>query len=133
MQERTRNMRLLIDGMNLIGTRPDGWWRDRKGAMRDLVDELADYAAATGEDVTVVLDSRPFDLPESGSAGPAVVFASRSGRDAADDEIDRIVKESEDPGEWRVVTSDRGLRSRVLDHGAEVESSRTFRRRLDAG
>ena len=32
--------RLVVDGMNVIGSRPTGWWRDRPGAMRGLVREL---------------------------------------------------------------------------------------------
>ena len=34
--------RLIVDGMNVIGSRPDGWWRDRPGAMRRLVEKLED-------------------------------------------------------------------------------------------
>ena len=44
--------RWLVDGMNVIGSRPDGWWRDRRGAMRRLVEDLARLEG----DVTVVLD-----------------------------------------------------------------------------
>jgi hypothetical protein len=44
-------MRWLVDGMNVIGTRPDGWWRDRDAAMLRLVDLLERWAAAEGEDV----------------------------------------------------------------------------------
>ena len=54
--------RLVVDAMNVIGTRPTGWWRDRRGAMSGLVDELSEYAADTDEDVTVVLDSDPFEI-----------------------------------------------------------------------
>ena len=48
----------MIDASNVIGSRPDGWWRDREGAARRLVDELRRFAE-TGEDVTVVLDAGP--------------------------------------------------------------------------
>ena len=44
-------MRWLVDGMNVIGTRPDNWWRDRDAAMLRLVDQLERWAAAEGEDV----------------------------------------------------------------------------------
>ena len=33
-------MRWYVDAMNVIGSRPDGWWRDREGAIRRLVDEV---------------------------------------------------------------------------------------------
>ena len=51
-------MRWIVDGMNVIGTRPDGWWRDRDAAMARLVNELESYAAATGDDITVVFERR---------------------------------------------------------------------------
>src|SRR4051812_45855217 len=54
---RRRGMRRVVDGMNVIGTRPDGWWRDRPGAQRRLVGELA----ALGEPLTVVFDGREHD------------------------------------------------------------------------
>ncbi|MFL5866444.1 MAG: NYN domain-containing protein [Thermoleophilaceae bacterium] len=116
-------MRWLIDGMNLIGSRPTGWWRDRPGAMRDLVEELERFAAASGEPVSVVFDGRPFEL-ESGTV--EVVFASRLGRDAADDDIASLAREG-----VRVVTSDRDLAGRVRAAGGEVEGVRAFRDRLD--
>jgi hypothetical protein len=51
--------RWLVDGMNVIGSRPDGWWRDRAGAMRALAVELDRFADATGDQVTVVFDGQP--------------------------------------------------------------------------
>ena len=74
--------------MNVIGSRPDGWWRDRPAAMRRLVDDLRAFARSTGEPVTVVLDGRPFDLPGD---GVEVRFASRRGPNAADDDIAAMV------------------------------------------
>ena len=41
--------RFVVDGMNVIGSRPTGWWRDRPGAMRGLVEELVERDAAPGE------------------------------------------------------------------------------------
>ena len=76
----------IVDGMNLIGSRPDGWWRDRRGAMQALVAQLERFASAAGEPLTVVFDGRPFDLG-GGPSEVEVAFASRRGRDAADDDI----------------------------------------------
>ena len=116
--------RWVVDGMNVIGSRPDGWWRDRRGAMRRLVDELG----ALGDPVTVVLDGRPFEL----EGGPVDVrFASRRGPNAADDDIAALVAADTDAGGLRVVTSDADLERRVREHGAEVEGAGAFRRRLD--
>jgi predicted RNA-binding protein with PIN domain len=121
-------MRWLVDGMNVVGSRPDGWWRDRRGAMRRLSEALATFATETGEPLTVVFDGRPFDL----SAPPAEVeFASRTGRDAADHDIAAKVESDPDPASVTVVTSDRSLADRVREAGAEVVPSGAFRRRLD--
>jgi hypothetical protein len=117
---------LIIDGMNVIGSRPDGWWRDRRGAMRRLVGELE----SLDEAVTVVLDGKPFDI-RSGSVD--VRFASRRGPNAADDDIALLVAEDSEPASLTVVTSDAELERRVREHGAGVEGAGAFRRRLDAG
>ena len=130
-REDGRGVRWLIDGMNLIGSRPDRWWNDPDRAVRRLIQELDRYARATGEDVTVVFDRQPPDvLP--GSHGAAVVaFASWRGRDAADHEIVRMLAEHPEPDSFRVVTSDRRLVEQVRQLGAEVTSSSSFRRRID--
>jgi predicted RNA-binding protein with PIN domain len=119
-------VRWLVDAMNVIGTRPDGWWRDRDAAVRRLVDELRAFAAA-GEDVTVVLDAGPDDL---GGDGVRVVVAPRRGRNAADDEIARLLAADDDPASVCVVTSDADLAARARAAGASVEGAGTFRRRL---
>lgn len=121
--------RWIVDASNVIGSRPDGWWRDREGATRRLLDDLRAFAA-DGEDVTAVLDAGPAEL--AGREGTLeVAIAPRRGRDAADDEIARRVAADPDPGSLRVVTSDRVLAARVRGHGAQVEGAGAFRRRLD--
>ena len=123
--------RWLVDGMNLIGSRPDRWWNDPDRAVRRLIDELDRFAAATGDDVTVVFDRRPPDVQPGRHGAVAVAFASRRGRNAADDEIVTMVAGDPDPAAGRVVTSDRRLAERVRDLGAGVEPSSRFRRRVD--
>jgi predicted RNA-binding protein with PIN domain len=117
----------VVDGMNVVGSTPDGWWRDRQGAMRRLAERLSAFAADSGEPVTVVFDGRPFELDTDDIE---VVFAPRPGRNAADDEIARMVAGDPDPGSLTVVTSDRELSKRVASSGAEVVPSRAFRARL---
>jgi predicted RNA-binding protein with PIN domain len=123
--------RWLVDGMNLIGSRPDRWWNDPDRAVRRLIDELDRYAAATGEQVTVVFDRRPPDVRPGRHGSVGVAFASRRGRNAADHEIVDLVGGDPDPAGARVVTSDRRLAERVRDLGAGVEPSSRFRRRID--
>jgi predicted RNA-binding protein with PIN domain len=110
--------------MNVVGSIPDGWWRDRQGAMRRLAREIAAFAAESGESVTVVFDGKPFEV----EAAPArVAFAPQGGPNAADDVIERMVAGSPSPGSTTVVTSDRDLAERVRRHGAAVVPARAFR------
>src|SRR5207253_3296081 len=117
-------MPLLVDGMNVIGSRPDGWWRNRDEAVRRLVSRLADLARTTGDDITVAFDGRPLpDLPEGEDGGVRVIYARRKGRDAADDRIVEEVQAHDDPRQLTVVTSDRELAGRVGRLGARVASA----------
>jgi predicted RNA-binding protein with PIN domain len=126
--------RWLVDGMNLIGSRPDGWWADRAGAMRQLVSELARYVADSGDEVTVVFDGSPSEErpgPVGAAAGRLWVAFAPGGRDAADDVIAERVARVGDPAAIRVVTSDKSLSDRVREHGIEVIPVGRFRRMLD--
>jgi hypothetical protein len=65
---------LIVDAMNVIGSRPDGWWRDRDGAVRRLAGRLQRLAAATGRPITLVADGRPIrDLPGGEHGGVTVL------------------------------------------------------------
>ena len=120
-------MRWIVDGNNVMGSRPDGWWRDRPGAMRRLVEELDALAAASGAEILVVFDGRPRELR---AQRVEVAFAKRSGRDAADDEIVRRAAEDPAPGDLTVITSDRTLAERARATGAAVKGAGTLLRRL---
>ena len=118
-------MRFLVDGMNVIGTRPDAWWRDRHAAMVRLVDMLERWAADTGAEVTVVFEKPP--SPPIRSTVIAIAHAPRPRRDSADDEIIRLLRADPEPGSVRVVTSDTFLADRAYAVGASVEPARAFR------
>jgi predicted RNA-binding protein with PIN domain len=122
-----RERRLVVDAMNVIGSRPTGWWRDRRGAMRRLVEDLGRYAEAADEDVTVVLDSDRFDVS---APGLDIRFAGRA-RDAADDAIVDLVGHAPRPESLVVATSDRRLVDRVRALGAQTIGAGALRRRLD--
>jgi predicted RNA-binding protein with PIN domain len=121
-------VRWLVDGMNVVGSRPDGWWRDRRGAMRGLVRRLDAFAAESGDELAVVFDGRPFELE---SEGVVEVGFAPGGRNAADHAIAERVEADAEPRSLTVVTSDRELAKRVRAAGAAVESSGAFLRRLD--
>lgn len=121
--------RWIVDAMNVIGSRPDGWWNNPEKAMREFARALDDYADRTGKDITVVFDKDPGRLPETSHID--VLIARRRGPNAADYEIEQLVEGEEDPQHLRVVTSDRSLADKVRAAGAKVVASGSFRRELD--
>jgi len=114
---------IVVDGNNVMGSRPDGWWNDRAGAARRLVEQLGAWAAQSGDDVLVVFDGpRPPEMPAPERV--EVRFARRRGPDAADDDIAALVGGDPEPEKLLVVTSDAELARRVREHGAEVAGAR---------
>jgi len=117
--------------MNVIGTRPDAWWKDRHGAMVRLVDLLERWAAASGEEVTIVFEAPP--RPPISSTVIDVAHAPRPARDSADDEIVRLLTADPEPKAIRVVTSDHWLADRVRAAGGTVEPAESFRKHIEGG
>jgi hypothetical protein len=119
---------LVVDVANVMGSRPDGWWRDRAGAASRVLVALAPLAGRTvpgpdGEDVTVarvvaVVEGRARDVPEP--AGLELVRAPQDGDTSIARAAEDVVAAGEVP---LVVTADRGLRAR-LPAGAEVAGPR---------
>ena len=124
--------RLIVDGMNVIGSRPTGWWKDRHGAALRFVERLQRFVAATGDEVTIVLDGKPIPaLPEGRHLGVLVLYPTRPNRENADDRIVHFVSDDAQPDSLLVFTADRQLRSRVRALGAEVSGPTKLLRRLD--
>ena len=119
---------LVVDAANVVGSVPDGWWRDRAGAAARLRDRLAGVAAAGLDDlpgpveVVLVVEGRARDLPAV--EGVRVQRATGSG----DDEIVAVVAAEGAGRRSVVVTADRGLRDRVTALGAEVRGPRSLPR-----
>ena len=122
-------MAYIIDGNNVMGQTP-GWHRDRSGARRRLVEDLAEFARIKKARVTAVFDGEPDqDTPDSSAyRGVKVLYAER-GSDA-DSRIERLVESSRDRRGITVVTSDRALSAKVRGRGASVVRSGEFRRRM---
>ncbi len=117
--------------MNVIGSRPDGWWKDPDGAVRGLVEELRAFVESSRDEVTVVFDRRPPGM-RGGRHGPVrVAFARGRGRNAADRDIVRMAERDDEPESLVVVTSDRELATHVRELGAGVEPAGRFRAELD--
>jgi predicted RNA-binding protein with PIN domain len=122
-------VRWIVDGMNVIGSRPDGWWKDRGRAMVGLVNKLERWAPCQDGAVTVV-----FERPPKAAIGSAVIevaYAPKAAANSADDEIVRLVQADARPREIRVVTSDKGLTDRVAALGASVYPAASFRDLID--
>jgi predicted RNA-binding protein with PIN domain len=124
-------MSYLVDGNNVMGQRV-GWHRDRVRARRELLEELARFAAQRKARVAVVFDGAPDEHFADGSSyrGVRVYYAAR-GSDA-DERIKTLVEESRERRMLRVVTSDRALAEYVRRCGAQVLRAGEFRRRMEA-
>lgn len=124
-------MSYLVDGNNVMAQRV-GWHRDKSGARRRLLSELARYAREAGVTVEAVFDGAPDEFFPDGSYFMGVrVFYAERGSDA-DTRIKRMVEESRERRTLKVVTSDRALAVYVRRCGAQVIPSGEFRQRLDA-
>jgi 8-oxo-dGTP pyrophosphatase MutT (NUDIX family) len=147
-----RPLTVVVDAANVVGSRPDGWWRDRAGAARRLLADLAPLATdglpdeslpddlpraglshwwprvvvvVEGAARSVVDDGAP-DAVRSGStaAGPVVVAAAGSGDDAVVARAADAATGAAAGGPVLVVTADRELRRRVAAVGAAVTGPR---------
>ena len=117
---------VFVDGNNVMGSRPDGWWRNRAEAAQRLVAEVGPVASSHGGAWTVI-----FVGPEPAGMVPlheclAVVHTGNRRRDGADDRIMELVGAIPDPATALVNTSDAGLRARVHVLGAQVAGARAL-------
>jgi hypothetical protein len=108
---------VVVDGANVVGSVPDGWWRDRRGAAERLRDRLRGYPGP----VELVL------VVEGAARGVAPVPGVRveSAPGSGDDLIVELVGAEGRGRRCVVVTADRGLRARVVALGAEVAGPRS--------
>ena len=123
--------RLFVDGMNVLGSRPDGWWRDRPAAMAALTRRLDAFATAEEIELTVVFDGKPHRQVAAAATSVTVGFAP-GGPDAADREIVARLRADAEPEAIVVATSDRRLRNSVKAAGARSISAGELLRRLEA-
>lgn len=134
-QQQDRPPLVVVDAANVVGSVPDGWWRDRAGATTRLRDELAPIAAeglrplpGTPEWAThppletiLVVEGKARNVP--GTDEVQVIAATASG----DDTIVDVVREYGADRPCVVITADRGLRARVIALGAQVLGPRSVR------
>jgi len=119
-------MRWLIDGNNVMGCVPDGWWRDRRGAKRRLAAAIDAWQHTHGDPVVLVFDGRE-DRELTSREGFEVQWSGDGRRDGADDVIASLAADGEPS---TVATSDQGLIAR-LPATSEHTGARRFRRLLN--
>lgn len=115
---------VVVDAANVVGSVPDGWWKDRAGAaarLRARLDGLsvsADDLELGGDEwfpeVSMVVEGQARGIDDDASA-VAVIRAEAAGDDAIVAEVERRVAGAETVV---AVTSDRELRERVERAGA---------------
>lgn len=112
---------LVVDGANVVGSRPDGWWRDRPAAAARLHSRLLDCPALAGQVVLVLEGRAKAGVPQSRTGAVQVVHAPGEGDDAIVGEVERVAGNCA-PGPANpdsagrtvaVVTADRALAARV--------------------
>lgn len=120
---------LIVDAANVVGTVPDGWWRDRAAAAGRLRDALVPVAAeglpAMPPPLEVVLVVEGAARSVGSIAGVRVVAAAGSG----DDAVVELVRAAGTGRRCAVVTADRGLRERVRAAGASIVGPQSVPRR----
>jgi predicted RNA-binding protein with PIN domain len=112
---------LIVDGANVVGSRPDGWWRDRAGAARRLHERLSTAALPYDAVILVLEGAAKQGVPAEQEGRLSTVHAPRSG----DDAIVEAVRAQVDFGDGRdvtVVTADRVLQDRISAAGASSVS-----------
>ncbi|WP_309109879.1 NTP pyrophosphohydrolase [Saccharothrix sp.] len=119
---------LVVDAANVVGSVPDGWWRDRAGAatrLRDSLTAVAEHGLTPFHDgpleVVLVVEGKARHVESI--PGVRVVAADGSG----DDKIVEVVRTDPEDRPRAVVTADRELRRRVTELGAEVLGPRSVR------
>ena len=120
----------LVDGNNVMGQRV-GWHRDKPGAQRRLLRELADLNRSGSEEVAVVFDGRPLgEVGDGGKLDGVSVYFARRGSDA-DHRMLELVREASETARIIAVTSDRRLDESLRTLGARTIRSGRFRKMLD--
>ncbi|WP_193612287.1 NYN domain-containing protein [Nocardioides lijunqiniae] len=110
---------LVVDGANVVGARPDGWWKDRAGAAARLHAQLM-VADVPQDRVVLVLEGAAKGGVRAGrDAHVTTVHAKGNGDDAIVAEAKRAAERGD---RVTVVTADRILMGRVEHHGAMILS-----------
>lgn len=108
---------LVVDGANVVGARPDGWWKDRAGAAARLHHEILEADIEDDEVVLVLEGGAKAGVPAGRSPGLRVVHAPKDGDSAILAEARRAHERGD---RVRVVTADRALGANVAPYATTV-------------
>jgi len=120
---------LVVDAANVIGSRPNGWWRDRPGAAKELASRIQRAVADGTLDAPVLLvleGEAKKGVAEGHTDGVQIVHAAGHG----DDTLVAVAAQSDTP--VVLVSADRELRARVQRNGADVVGPNWLLDRLPA-
>ena len=123
---------VFVDGNNLMGSRADGWWRDRAKAARRIVADIALLARNRKGVWTIVFDGPGPRSTEPSPECLTVIHAGHSFRDSADDRIVDLVSVLPDLATALIYTSDAALRARLHAMGAQVAGARALLKEIAA-
>ena len=110
---------LVVDGANVVGSRPDGWWKDRADAARRLHEQLA-VSDLTYDVVALVLEGAAKAGVRAGLDHDLVTVHAPGDGDSTITSEARSAAERGDA--VTVVTADRGLQAAVGAVGATARS-----------
>lgn len=110
---------LVVDGANVVGARPDGWWKDRAGAARRLHGRLLVADLAWDRIVLVLEGAAKGGVPKGVDAHVETVHAPRDGDSAVVAATRTAVAAG---NQVTVITADRGLATQVSVVGAHTMS-----------
>ena len=127
---RAAESRVFVDGNNVMGSRPDGWWRDRAGAARRLLAEIIPLALDHGGAWRIVFDGKEPPRMPTPPESLVVIHTGHGRRDGPDDRIVQLVHERSHRAASLVYTSDAKLRTRVKALGTQVMGSGTLLRQI---
>ena len=123
-QARVRPTVLLVDAANVVGARPDGWWRDRAGAAVRLLDQVAGLRSVTvrgpgGSTRVIASVVAVLEGAANAAAAPGWVDVRRTPRGSSGDDVlaDVAARLVAQGNEVVAVSADRGLRARWAAHG----------------
>lgn len=119
----------ILDGNNIMGSRPDRWWNDRPAAMARLGQEIAQWCWSHEDSVHLIFDGPLVeDVGTLAGGNLRIQFAERPARNAADDVIVELAH-ALGGADVTVVSADKGLKER-LPEGMMTEGPGTFLQRL---